>query len=166
MGLEQKMAGDGGAFRAEWLQYERRHMVAGRAQEEIGVDELALVPYLFVRVESWKGAAHGRSAAGEGIGPVAMRDAAIPVQMGAACLAKRGHQGAELRMHPAAVVALVIVFANDLPIRRDFVANGGAYPQAAQGIAPQPLRDAAQFGGHRLGLGRGQIQEHESTPSV
>src|SRR6202030_2407195 len=146
MRLEQKMAGDVRAFGAERLQDEVRNVVAGHAQEEAGVDQFALVPYLFVRVETGKRAPHGSSAAGERIGSVAMRDSAIPIQVGAARLAKGGHHGAQLRMNSAAVVALVIVLANDLPIRRDFVADGGAYSQAAQGIALQPVRDAVQLG--------------------
>jgi hypothetical protein len=54
--LEQEMAGDVGAFGAAGLQDERRYVVAGQAQEQIGVDQFALVSYLFVCIETRKGA--------------------------------------------------------------------------------------------------------------
>src|SRR5260370_25608029 len=148
MALEQEMAGDIGAFGAAWLQDERRHVIAGHAQEQIGVDQFALVPYLFVCIETGKGAPHGGPAMREGIRPLTVRNSTAPIQIGAAGLAKRGHHRAQLRVNSAAVVALVVVFTEDFPIRRNFVTNGRAYAQIAHRTPLQPIPNAAQLLSH------------------
>src|SRR3982074_2616902 len=68
MGLEQKMAGDIGALGPAGFKDERCHMIAGQTQEEIGVDQLALVPALLVCIETRKSAPHGGPALGERVG--------------------------------------------------------------------------------------------------
>src|SRR5258708_30464438 len=115
MGFEQEMAGDIGAFRAPRLQDVRRHVIAGHAQEQIGVDEFALVPHLLVCIETGKGAPHGRPAVREGISPLTVRNSTAPVQIGAAGIAERTHYRAELRVNSAAAVAPVLVLATKLP---------------------------------------------------
>ena len=129
MGLEQEMAGDIGALGASRTQDECRHMIACEAQKQIGVYEFAFVSYLFVRVETRECAPHRGTAVREGVGALAVRDPTTPIQIAAAGLAKRRHDGAEFRVNPAAVIALVIVLANDLPICGDFVTNGDADAQ-------------------------------------
>ena len=58
MSLEQEMAGDIGAFGAAGLQDERRHVIAGHAQPQVGVDQFALVPLDYRRAAGWEGRRH------------------------------------------------------------------------------------------------------------
>src|SRR5258708_10867057 len=124
MGFEQEMAGDIGAFRAPRLQDVRRHVIAGHAQEQIGVDEFALVPHLLVCIETGKGAPHGRPAVREGISPLTERNSTATVQIDAAGIAGRRHYRAELRVNYASVIALVIILSLDLPSRDELVTKG------------------------------------------
>ena len=52
-------------------------------------------------------------------------------------------------MHRPAVIALVVVFAEELPVRRDFVANGLRDAQVRQWIARQPRACAGDCGRER-----------------
>ncbi len=79
----------------------------------------------------------------EGIGPLAVGNSTIPIQIAAARLAKRRDEGAKFGVDPAAVIALVVVLANNLPVRGDFVMDGRTDAQTVEGIAPQAFRDSA-----------------------
>ena len=59
---------------------------------------------------------------GERVRTLAVRDAALPVEPVAAGAPERRHEVAQLRVHRAAVVALVVVLREHLPVRRDLVA--------------------------------------------
>src|SRR3984885_3395502 len=102
----------------------------------------------------------------ESVGTLTVRYSTAPVQIGPARLAKRRHYRAELRMDPGAVIALVVVLAEDFPIGRDFITNRGADGQLAERVALQPVRYAVQLSGQRPRLGRRQIQEDETAPCV
>src|SRR5665213_1245878 len=141
-------------------------MIACDAQEHIRVHEFALVPHLLVLIQAREGTSLRGPAAREGIGSLTMRDAAIPVQIGAAGFSKRRHQGAQLGVNSTAVVALVVILAKNLPIRGNFVAQGGADAQLRQRIALQSLRNTFYLSGERFGLRWRQIQEDEPAPAV
>ena len=164
--LEQKMADDVGARRAARLQDVGRDVIAGETHEQVGVEELALVPHALVLVEGRKCAPTRRAGGREGIGPGAVRDAARPVEPGAAALAERRHDLAQLRVDAGAVVALVVVLAQRLPVGRHLVADRVTDAQIGQGIARRALRRGAELlrEWHRL-RGR-QVQEHEAAPAL
>src|SRR2546421_184945 len=80
-----------------------------------------------------------------------MRNAAQPVEIRAAAITERRHQLAQLRMHAPAVVALVVVLAEHLPVRRHLVADRVTDPQFPQGVA-------------RAGARRGRLPAQARAP--
>src|SRR4029450_10158355 len=90
----------------------------GPAQHQVGVDELALVAGALVVVEAGERRAVALAAGGEGPGALAVGDAPVPVQPGPAAL-ERGHDPAQLGVDAGAVVALVVVLGDQLPVGPD-----------------------------------------------
>ena len=125
---------------------ERRHVLGAEAQQEVGIDQLALVADLLVLVEPVERHPVGGAAGGEGPGALAVRDAALPVELGAAALLERRDEPAELGVHRAAVVALVVVLEHHLPVGLDLVrrsaARRGARRADSGGAAPARGRAA------------------------
>src|SRR5256886_10442286 len=115
-----------------------------------------------VFVQGRECAAARRARLGERIGAGAMRNAAQPVEIRAAALTERRHQLTQLRMHARAVVALVVVLADHLPVRGHLVADRMSDPQLAQGVARQALGNSAELPLQWHGSGWGQVQEHET----
>ena len=95
-----------------------------------------------------------------------MRNAAQPVEIRAAAITERRHQLAQLRMHAPAVVALVVVLAEHLPVRGHLVADRVTDPQLPQGVARQALGNSAHLPLQWRGPGGGQVQEHETAPRL
>ena len=95
-----------------------------------------------------------------------MRNATQPVEIRAAALTERRHQLTQLRMHAPAVVALVVVLADHLPVRGHPVADRMTDPQLPQGVARQALGNSGELPLQRHGSGRGQVQEHETAPRL
>ena len=94
---------------------------------------------------------------------VPMGDPGLPVEPAAAVLEGRHHL-AQLRMHGAAVVALVVVLDDDLPVREDVVRDAPGRAEVLERIVPGPLRDAAELVDE--GPGRGQVDENEAAPGM
>src|SRR6266481_5306561 len=69
-------------------------------------------------------------------------------------------------MYAAAVITLVVVFTEDLPIRLNLVADRRADGQLGKRISLQSIGNSRQLGRQRLGLGRRQMREHESAPRL
>ena len=67
-------------------------------------------------------------------------------------------------MDAGAVVALVVVLGDQLPVGRDPVGEAAPDPQLLQRVAAQPLGHGAQLVGQGRRLGRGHVQEHEPAP--
>ncbi len=107
-----------------------------------------------------------RARTGEREGAVAMRDAVLPVEPRAPALAKRGDDLAELGMDSRAVVALVVVLGDDLPVRADLVGDAPGGPEPLEGIAAHPVGNRAERGVEAAGpRARGpEIQEEEAAP--
>src|ERR1700730_10268608 len=95
-----------------------------------------------------------------------MGDAAQPVEVRAAALTERRHQGAQLRMHARAVIALVVVLAQHFPVRGHFVADRMTDPQLIQGVAREALGNSGELLLQGHGPGGRQIQEHEPAPRL
>src|SRR5579862_2798337 len=113
------MAHDIGPLGAARLQDEGSHMIAGETHEQDGIDDLAFVALALILAQIWKRSATGRAAVGKRVCSLAMRNTPRPIQSGAACHAKRRYDCAQLRMNCAAVIALVVVLADRLPVRRN-----------------------------------------------
>src|ERR1700739_638291 len=158
--LEQEMTGEARERRAMGLQDEDRGVIARETHEQIRVHQLTLVAYPLFRTQCWNRAAPGRTAGSEGVGTRTMRDALRPVEIGAAALAEGRHHCAQLRIHPAAVVALVVVFAQHLPVGSHLVTDGVSDPQLLEPIALDALREAAEVLRERGGRGPGAIMGH------
>src|SRR5580693_1006255 len=103
-------------------------MLTTQAQEQIRVDDLAEMPQLLVLVETGERRPIGGAVAGEGIGAFPMRDSTLPLQISAAIAPESRHHVAELRVHTPAVIALVVVLDDDLPVRCDVVMDGVPNP--------------------------------------
>src|SRR5438874_3223541 len=163
-GLEQEMTGDVGVRGAARLQEEYRGMIAGEAQEQIRIQQLALVAHPLVFVQGRECAAARRARPGERIRAGAMHNAAQPVEIRAAALSERRHQLTQLRVHAPAVVALVVVLAEHLPVRGHLVADRMTDPQLTQGVARQALGNSAELPLQWHGNGWVQVQEQETAP--
>ena len=95
-------------------------------------------------IETGEGCAVGGAGRGEGVGALAMGHAIIPIELIATPLLERGHNLTELGVDGAAVVALVVILDNDLPVRLNGVGNGMTHSQVCQRVAAQPLGAGAQ----------------------
>src|SRR5580704_8518256 len=107
--LKKKVTHDVRALGGARLQNEHRRVIAGKADEEIWIDELTLVPLALILVERGERPARRRAFVREGVGTGSMRHTTRPVKPRAACLAKCRNDCAQLGVHAAAVVALVVV---------------------------------------------------------
>src|SRR5216683_6195654 len=117
------MTGNVGALGAARLQDENRGMVAGQAQEQVGVKNLAFVARALVRVQTRERAPVRRARMCKGISAVPMRNASRPIQRAAARCSECRHYRAELWMHAAAVIALIVVLTNRFPVGCNLVSN-------------------------------------------
>ena len=79
-----------------------------------------------------------------GPGPFSMRNARLPVEASATSLAESGDYSAELRVNRTAVVALVVVLENDLPVRRNVVHRAMGNAQIAEWVAHNSFTDWAE----------------------
>jgi hypothetical protein len=142
---------------------ERGHVVGGEAEHQVGVDQLAPVAGALVVAEAGERRSGAGAAGRERPGALPVGDAPLPVQPGPAALERR-HHPAQLRVDAGAVVALVVVLGDQLPVGRDPVGEAPADPKRRQRVAAQPLRHGAELGGQRNGLGGGQVEEDEPAP--
>ena len=138
-------------------------MVGGQAQHQVGVDELALVAGALVVVQARERRPVALAGGGEGPGALPVGDAPFPVQPGPAALERR-HDPAQLGMDPGAVVALVVVLGDQLPVGPHPVGEPPPDGQRLQRVARQPLGHRAELVGQGHRLARGQVEEHEPAP--
>ena len=115
------------------LQDENRSMVAGQADEEVRVYKFAFVTLSLILVQRRKGSALGGAVVCERIGARPMRHAARPVEPRPAGFTKCRHHRAQLWMHAPAVVALIVIFADRLPVGGDGI--GDRVADAQLGLA-------------------------------
>src|SRR5688572_18361780 len=78
-------------------------------------------------------------------GPGPMRYAVVPVETRAPALAEGRHERAELRVHRSAVIALVVVLHDDLPVRLHVVDDLRTSAQIDEWIADQPTHRAVEL---------------------
>ena len=79
--------------------------------------------HLFLRGEAGEGRATGGAVPGIGERALAVRDAGLPIKVDAAALAEGGDDRGELRMDAGTVIALVVVFEDQLPVGLELVAD-------------------------------------------
>ena len=96
-------------------------MMAARAAHQVGIEQFTLVADFLIFIQSGKRLPGRRSRSSKRICAFAVRNAALPVQAEAPSALEVGHDLAEFRMNAAAVVALVVVFENQLPVGSDIV---------------------------------------------
>src|SRR6185503_18958856 len=89
--VKEKVADDRGTLGPLRPYGERGDVIGREGQQEVGVDQLTLVPDLFVVVQPGKRSAAGGAGTGEGPGSIAMRNTAVPVELGPALLPEGGH---------------------------------------------------------------------------
>jgi hypothetical protein len=161
--MEQEVAVDARAAGLERPEHERGDVIARQAEHHVRVRELPLVPGPLLLAETGERRALRGAAPGERGRAVPMGDPGLPVEPAAAVLEGRDHL-AQLRMHGAAVVALVVVLDDDLPVREDVVRDAPGRAEVLERIVPGPIRDAAELVGE--GPGRGQVDEDEAAPGL
>ena len=94
-----------------------------------------------------------------------MRDAVVPVEPGATS-GERRHEPRQLGVHRPAVVALVVVLGDDLPVGRDVVRHGQPGDEGPEVVVRERARRAADAVGEG-GRGRGRrVHEHEAAPDL
>src|SRR6185295_17295450 len=99
--------------------------------------------------------------------PRAMRNALQPVEMRAAGLLERRDELTQLRVHRPAVVTLVVVFRENLPVRGDVVHEPAADAQVGERIARNACRDLAELlaeGVRRRATRTRDVHEHKTAP--
>ena len=84
-------------------------MLRGETEQEVGVDQLTLVPYPLVIIQARKGGPVGRARRRKRPCAVAVGNPTIPIELRSATLSERRHQATELGMHRTAMVALIVV---------------------------------------------------------
>ena len=147
-----------------------RHDVIGReAQHEVRVDQLALVAHALLVGEPRERLTRRRPRERERGRAVAMRDTRVPVELAAAALLERGDELAELGMHWATVIALVVVLDDRLPVRVDVVRDAAPDAELRERVVrgsldrPGELRRERSL---RRQLRRREVHEHEARPRV
>ncbi len=104
------------------------HVITSQTEEYIGVDQIALVARLFIFVQTGKTSSRGGAGGGKGGRALAVGYAALPVQPGTTGLAEGRDDFAQLRVYRAAVITLVVVFAQYFPVCSDLIRNGFCNP--------------------------------------
>ncbi len=169
VGMEQEVDHDEGAVRPLGEQRERRGVVGRQAEHQVGVRQLALVADLLVVVEAGERRAIRAAGHGERERALGLGHAVVPVEVAAALLLERRHDAAQLRVHARAVVALVVVLDDDLPVGADVVDDPAGGPQVRERVARDAPGDPAQLGRQRVPglhpLGR-QVHEQPAAPGV
>ena len=95
-----------------------------------------------------------------------MRNAVIPCESRAAVLAESRNERAQLGMHRSAVIALVVVLDEDLPVRLDVVDDLMPNAHIAQRVTSYPLGNGAELLCQRDGRRVAQVDEYKATPGV
>src|SRR5262249_50768072 len=139
-------------------------------QHEIGIDQFTLVASLLLLAQCGERCAVGGAAAGEGERTLAVVNALVPIKVRAAILAKRRYHFAQLGMHARTVVALVVVFHDDLPVGGDNVSQLARTTQLRQWIALYSIRNRPKLTCEVVPSPRGvsgsQIEKEEPTPGL
>ncbi len=162
--MKQTVERDDRAFGALWLQPKRRHVLGRQAAHEVRIDQLTFVPCLLVRVETGERDPVGRPGLRERPRARCVRDAAVPVEIGAAAVFECRDYSAQLGVHACAVIALVVVLEDHLPVGGDVVLDAPRYPELGQRISPQAFRNLPELLGQRLA--RLQAGKQEPAPRV
>ena len=84
----------------------------------------------------------------------------------AAAAGEGRHQPGQLRVHRAAVVALVVVLEQHLVVGRDVVAQHLPGHQVADAVVAQRRVGVADLLGQRPGRRRGEVDEDEPLPGL
>ena len=145
VGGEEELTGDPGPARAERGEHERGGVVGRQRQQQVGVDELALVPYPLLVGEVRERRPVRRPRLGEGPRPLAMGHPVLPVEVPTTTEGR--DQVAQLGVDGSAVVALVVVLGDDLPVGGDVVRprpHRGAGRPAGSAAAARGWRPAAR----------------------
>src|SRR5262249_53692962 len=164
--LEEEMTRDIGARRTARPQYEYCRVVACKAQKQVGISELALVAHLLVLVERGKCAPLRRAARCERIRARPVRDAAQPIEVRAPAVTEGRYDGTQLGVHATAVIALVVVLADDFPVRRHRVLDRVPDPKLRERIALHTLGDTGDLLRQRFRGGGSHVEKHESAPGL
>ena len=168
--MKKKFADDFCALRCQRPERENCNMLASQAEHHVGINQFAFVADFFVFVQSRKRRAIGFTAACKGDRAFFVRDAALPFQTRPTLLAKCRHHLAQFRVHPAAVIALVVVFQNYFPVGMHLINHALGNPQIAQRVALHSFHRVAQLRGQRsirlTGGLRRQIQKYKSAPQL
>ena len=123
-------------------QRERGDVVGRQRQQQVRVDDLALVPRALLLGQAGERRAVAGAGARERERALLLRDAGVPVEPGAAPFLERGDDLAQLGVHRPAVVALVVVLHQDLPVGGHVVDDAARRAQVGQRV----VRDAAGRG--------------------
>src|SRR3954471_8108426 len=105
--MKQKVAHHGGVKRGSGPNGVGGDMFGRKAEQEIRVDEPALVAHLFVLAEADERLPVRRPRLGQGPRSFPVGNPSLPIELGSASLLEGGNQPAQLRVYRAAVIALV-----------------------------------------------------------
>ena len=169
VGVEQEVDDDQRPVRRLGDQHERRRVVRRQAEHQVRIGELALVADLLVVVEARERRAVRPPRHRERERALRLGHAVVPVEVAAALLLERRHDAAQLRVHARAVVALVVVLDDDLPVGPDVVDDPPDRPQVRQRVARDAPGDLAELRRERVARGnplRRQVHEQPAAPGV
>ena len=146
------------------LEHERHHVVGRQAEQQVRIDQPALVADALLLGQAGEGGAGGGPAGRERPGALPVGDAVVPGQVGPPTLAEGGDQLAQLGVDRTAVVALVVVLGDHLPVGRHVVGDAGASPQLGQRVVAGVLDGVAQLVRQARPVVGSQAHEHEPAP--
>src|SRR6267143_6166059 len=168
--MKQKATDDARAIRGQRPKQKSGNVVRSETDHQIRKAKLAFVANLFFFAQAREGRAIRCSGLRESKSPFAMGNPIIPSEVRTSRLLEIGNDFTKFGMNAAAVVALVVVLHQDLPVCGDIVGDAVAGSQFREGIARNSLDRRAQLGAEVASFGRCvlriQVQEEKATPGI
>ena len=169
--MKKKVADDVRAVRSQWPQEKSRDVIAGEADHQIWKAQLTLVANFFVFAQAGKRRAIRRPLLSKSVGAGAMWNSVFPVEIRTAGLLEVGNDFTKFRVKAPAVVALVIVLHDELPIGGHIVGDAMARSKRGKRITASPFNRRPKLRPHAVFFscccGRQiQVQEEKSAPRV
>src|SRR5690349_22205174 len=166
--MEQEVTDHGGMIGLSWPDGICSDVVGGQADHAVGIDQLPLMTSLLVWIQTLEGTPRRSAGFSERPGPISMRNATLPIQLRPSPVLERRHQTAQLGMHRPAVIALVVVLQDHLPVGPHLVGDPVSRSKLVQGVATQSSGNTAKLIGQVVlrPVCRSQLQKEEPAPGL
>jgi hypothetical protein len=164
---EQPLALDAGAVGADRLDAVGEHVVGVEAEQEVRAQAVVVDAAGLLGGQTGEHAAAAAAVEGHGLGVRHELHRAADPGAGAVEVPAAGRRAdaAQLRVDLRAVVTLVIIFEDQLPVGGELVGVGRGDPHAVELVVGGEFVERAEPVGERLG-DAGDVGEHEAAPDL